>query len=75
MSLTLALSAELPLAIICAWAAIHAERVRARAYRNLRLRWQRAVELARAADARAADARAAAAALVPAALTPPAAPQ
>jgi hypothetical protein len=42
----LAVFAELPLAIICTWVAINAERVRARAYRRLRLRWERAVELA-----------------------------
>lgn len=43
--------AELPLAIICAWVAVNAERVRARAYHRLRLRWQRAVEIARASGA------------------------
>jgi hypothetical protein len=64
VSLLLAVLAELPLAIICAWAAINAERIRANAYRSLRLRWQRAVDLARLADARAADARAAASAVV-----------
>jgi hypothetical protein len=61
ISLVLAVTAEVPLAIICAWAAFNAERRRARAYRNLWVRWQQAVDLARAADARAADARAAAA--------------
>jgi hypothetical protein len=40
--------AELPLAIICAWVAVNAERVRARAYRRLRMRWERAVQIARA---------------------------
>ncbi|HJQ44492.1 MAG TPA: hypothetical protein VJ831_15490 [Jatrophihabitantaceae bacterium] len=42
--------AELPLAIICGWIAVNAELVRARAYRRLRLRWERAVEIARAAQ-------------------------
>ena len=42
----LAVFAELPLAIICTWVAVNAERVRARAYRRLRLRWERAVEIA-----------------------------
>jgi hypothetical protein len=46
-AITLALCAELPLAILCAWVALHAERIRARAYRTLRVRWERAV---RAAD-------------------------
>jgi hypothetical protein len=39
--------AEIPLAIVCAWVAINAERVRARAYRSLRMRWERALEIAR----------------------------
>jgi hypothetical protein len=42
-----AVFAELPLAIICAWVAVNAERVRARAYRRLRMRWERAVEIVR----------------------------
>jgi hypothetical protein len=42
--------AELPLAIICGWTAINAERVRSRAYARLRLRWQRAVEIARTVE-------------------------
>jgi hypothetical protein len=42
-----AVFAEIPLAIICGWVAVNAERVRARAYRRLRLRWERAVEIAR----------------------------
>lgn len=42
--------AELPLAIICAWTAVNAERVRSRAYQRLRLRWQRAVEIAHSAE-------------------------
>jgi hypothetical protein len=42
----LAVFAELPLAIICAWTAVNAERLRASAYRRLRLRWERAVEIA-----------------------------
>lgn len=43
--------AELPLAIICAWVAVNAERVRARAYRRLRMRWERAVAIARTVGA------------------------
>jgi hypothetical protein len=45
-----AVFAEIPLAIICGWVAVNAERVRARAYRRLRLRWERAVEMARTAS-------------------------
>jgi hypothetical protein len=41
---------ELPLAIICGWVAVNAERVRARAYRRLRLRWERAVEIVRSSE-------------------------
>lgn len=41
--------AEIPLAIICGWVAINAERVRARAYRSLRLRWERALEIVHSA--------------------------
>jgi hypothetical protein len=74
VSLLLAVLAEVPLAILCAWAAINAERIRANAYRSLRQRWQSAVDLARLADARAAEARSAAAAvLAPQAVSPPAA--
>jgi hypothetical protein len=47
LAITLALCGELPLALLCAWVAVHAERIRARAYRTLRIRWERAV---RAAD-------------------------
>jgi hypothetical protein len=47
VALVLALTAELPLAIICAWVAVNAERIRARAYRRLRLRWERAIVLVR----------------------------
>jgi hypothetical protein len=43
LAIVLALCGELPLAILCGWAAVHAERIRARAYRSLHLRWQRAV--------------------------------
>jgi hypothetical protein len=42
-----AVFAEIPLAIVCAWVAFNAERVRTRAYRSLRMRWEQAVELAR----------------------------
>lgn len=51
-ALILALCAELPLALICGWAAVHAELVRARSYRHLRARWLHAVEVARRADQR-----------------------
>jgi hypothetical protein len=44
LAIVLALCGELPLALLCGWAAVHAERIRARAHRNL----QRA---ARVADA------------------------
>jgi hypothetical protein len=47
VALILALTAELPLAVICAWTAVNAERIRARAYRRLRLRWERAIVLVR----------------------------
>jgi hypothetical protein len=43
LAIVLALCLELPLAILCGWAAVHAEMIRARAYRSLHLRWQRAV--------------------------------
>jgi hypothetical protein len=52
-ALILALCAELPLAIICGWAAVNAEMVRARAHRQLRSRWLAALEVARQADQRA----------------------
>jgi hypothetical protein len=42
VSLLLAIFAELPLAIICGWTAINAERVRERAYRSLHARWRHA---------------------------------
>jgi hypothetical protein len=42
-AIVLALCGELPLAILCGWAAVHAERIRTRAYRSLHLRWERAV--------------------------------
>jgi hypothetical protein len=45
-AIVLALCGELPLAILCAWAAVHAERIRTRAYRSLHLRWERAVRVA-----------------------------
>jgi hypothetical protein len=43
LAIVLALCGELPLAILCGWAAVHAERIRSRAYRSLHLRWERAV--------------------------------
>jgi hypothetical protein len=51
LALTTAIGAELPLAFICGWVAVNAERVRQRAYRRLRGRWQRAVEIARVSGA------------------------
>lgn len=47
LAIVLAFCGELPLAVLCGWAAVHAERIRTRAYRSLHLRWERAV---RAAD-------------------------
>ena len=47
IALVLACTAELPLAIICAWAAVNAERIRARAYRGLHMRWEIALKLLR----------------------------
>jgi hypothetical protein len=46
LAVVLALCGELPLAILCGWAAVHAERIRARAYRTLHLRWERAMRAA-----------------------------
>jgi hypothetical protein len=54
-ALVLALTAELPLAIICGWAAIHAERIRARSYRRLHRRWENAVGLVQTTRDRAAE--------------------
>jgi hypothetical protein len=51
LALVLALGAEVPLAIVCAWAAINAERIRARAHRRLHVRWQYAIRLIRQAAA------------------------
>jgi hypothetical protein len=42
VAVLLAVFAELPLAIICAWTAVNAERVRERAYRKLHARWRAA---------------------------------
>jgi hypothetical protein len=47
MAIASAALAEIPLAIICAWVAINAERVQTRAYRSMRMRWEGSVELAR----------------------------
>ncbi|MCW2595176.1 MAG: hypothetical protein JWP39_1064 [Jatrophihabitans sp.] len=49
VAIILALCGELPLAILCAWAAVHAERIRARAYHSLHLRWERAARAAEVA--------------------------
>jgi hypothetical protein len=46
LAIVLALCGELPLAVLCGWAAVHAERIRARAYRSLHVRWERAVRVA-----------------------------
>jgi hypothetical protein len=51
LALLLACVAELPLAIICGWAAVNAERIRARAYRGLHTRWEDALHLLRTAAA------------------------
>jgi hypothetical protein len=48
VSLLLAVFAELPLAVVCGWTAINAERVRERAYRRLHARWRHAEAAARA---------------------------
>jgi hypothetical protein len=45
-AIVLALCGEMPLAILCGWVAVHSERVRARAYRSLQLRWERAARTA-----------------------------
>jgi len=50
ISVLSAVFAEIPLAIVCAWVAINAERIRLRAYHRLRLQWQRAITLAGAVD-------------------------
>jgi hypothetical protein len=47
LALILALGAEVPLAVICGWAAVNAERIRARAYHRLHLRWENALGLVR----------------------------
>lgn len=49
VAVLLAVFAEIPLAIICGWTAVYAERVRARAYRGLHSRWQTAIGLVHAA--------------------------
>jgi len=54
VALVEALCVELPLALICVWVAVNAERIRLRAYRGLRRRWLRAVDLAREAEAQLA---------------------
>jgi hypothetical protein len=51
LAVVLALCGELPLAILCGWAAVHSERIRARAYRTLHLRWERAMRTAEEAVA------------------------
>lgn len=58
VALVLALAGEIPLAIICAWAAISAERHRAKLYDGMRQRWQSAIDAARiAAEVTAGAAR------------------
>ena len=46
LAIVLALCGELPLAILCGWIAVHAERIRTRTYRSLQQRWERAVRRA-----------------------------
>ncbi len=55
IALVLACTAEIPLAIICGWAAINAERIRARAYSRLHTRWENALMLLRAMGPGRAD--------------------
>jgi hypothetical protein len=47
LAIVSAVFAEIPLAIVCAWVAVNAERVQARAYRSLRMRAERAQRSAR----------------------------
>ena len=49
VAVVLAVVGELPLALICAWAAIAAERHRAHSYTGMRQRWEQTIELARSA--------------------------
>jgi hypothetical protein len=58
LALLLACVGEIPLAIICTWAAFHAEQRRARAYAGMRMRWQHAVDAARIAAAEGGEAAA-----------------
>lgn len=44
LAIVLALCGELPLALLCGWAAVHTERMRARAYRGMRERFDRAAD-------------------------------
>ena len=53
LAIVLAFCGELPLAVLCMWAAVHAEHIRTRAYRSLHLRWERAVSAAEDAAAAA----------------------
>jgi hypothetical protein len=46
LAIALALCGELPLAVLCGWAAVHAERLRSRAYRSVQVRWHSAVRSA-----------------------------
>ncbi|HZC72072.1 MAG TPA: hypothetical protein VE442_15370 [Jatrophihabitans sp.] len=50
LAIVLAFCGELPLAILCGWVAVHAERIRTRAYRSLHLRFERAVTRAGSAN-------------------------
>jgi hypothetical protein len=49
-SVASAVLAEIPLAILCIWVAINAERVRTRSYRTLQERWEQAVAITGARD-------------------------
>jgi hypothetical protein len=44
LAIVLALCGELPLALLCGWLAVHAERVRARAYRAVQQRREQVVD-------------------------------
>lgn len=48
-----AVFAEIPLAILCIWVVVNAERVRTRSYLTLQERWEQAVGIALARDAEA----------------------
>jgi len=53
LAIVLAFCGELPLAVLCGWAAVHAERIRTRAYRGVHAGLQRTVSAADDAVTRA----------------------